>query len=126
MLARAEKKIKTAKIYIYVLAALVFVSGLVYGFAKDDFVLMIVNLCISLLYLIMAAWSDKNPFGAILTTFIIYITLILLNAFLDPSSLFSGWLIKILVIGAFVKAIQSAKEAQGLLADLEKTKSLPG
>ena len=120
----AEEKIKTCKTIIYILAGIVFISGLVFGFAQDDFVLMIVNLCISLLYLILAAWSEKSPFGAILTAFIIYITLMFINFFIDPASLFRGLLFKILFIGAFVKGVRSAKEAKDILGELEKTKSL--
>jgi hypothetical protein len=120
----AEEKIKSCKTVIYILAGILFITALVVGFTQDDYVAMIVNLCISLLYLILAAWSEKNPFGAILTAFIIYVTLILINFFVDPTTLFSGLLFKILFIGAFVKGVRSAKEAKDILEELEKTKSL--
>lgn len=120
----ALEKIKTCKTIIYILAGILFITGLVVGFVQDDYASMIVNLCISLLYLILAAWSEKNPFGAILTAFIIYITLILINFFVDPATIFSGLLFKILFIGAFVKGVRSAKEAKDILVELEKTKSL--
>jgi hypothetical protein len=124
MLKQAEEKVKTAKIIIYVLAGLTFIMAMINGFVNDDFVTMIVNLTLSLLYLILAAWSDKNSFGAILTTFIIYITLIVINFFFEPSTLLSGIWMKIFMIAAFVKGIRSAKEAQDLFAELEKTKSV--
>lgn len=120
----AEGKIKTCKTIIYVLAGIVFLTGLLAGFSQDDFALMIVNLCISLLYLILAAWSEKNPFGAILTAFIIYVTLILINFFAEPASLFQGIFLKVFFIVAFVKGVRSAKEAKDILDELEKTKSL--
>jgi hypothetical protein len=119
-MAEAEKEAKTAKTIILVLAGFVFLMGLYQGLANDDFATMIVNLCISLLYLILAAWSNKNPFGAILTAFIIYITLNIVNAFFEPTSLFQGIFMKIFFIGAFIKGIRSAKDAQGHLQELEK------
>jgi hypothetical protein len=120
LMAEAEKEAKTAKTIILVLAGFVFLMGLYQGLANDDFATMIVNLCISLLYLILAAWSNKNPFGAILTAFIIYITLNIVNAFFEPTSLFQGIFMKIFFIGAFIKGIRSAKDAQGHLQELEK------
>src|SRR6478609_8513589 len=115
LMAEAEKEAKTAKTIILVLAGFVLLMGLYQGFVNDDFATMIVNLCISLLYLILAAWSNKNPFGAILTAFIIYITMNVINAFFEPSSLLQGLLVKIFFIGAFIKGIRSAKDAQGHL-----------
>jgi len=125
LLKKAQEKMKTAKIIIYVLAGIVFLQGLYLGLANDDFVLMIVNLCICLLYLILAAWADKNPFGAILTAFIIYVTLIIVNAFLDPPKLFQGLLMKLFFVAAFVKGIRSAKDAQDHLEELAKVKAAP-
>lgn len=124
LLRDTEEKIKSAKTIIYILAGLVFVTGLIQFFASDDFAAMIVNLSISLLYLILAAWSDKNPFGAILTAFIIYLTLHIVNAFVEPSTLFQGIIIKIIFIGAFIKGIRSAKEAHEHIEKLKRIKPL--
>jgi hypothetical protein len=121
---RAHEKIKTGKIIIYVLAGIWFLFGLYQGFANDDFPTMIVNLLLSMLYLILASWADKNPFGAILTAFIIYITLQVVNLFIDPTTIFRGILLKIFFISALVKAIQSAREAQDSMAELDKLKGI--
>ncbi|TXH24624.1 MAG: zinc ribbon domain-containing protein [Cyclobacteriaceae bacterium] len=125
LLESANEKIKSAKYIIIAISAIVFLTGLYQGFYGDDFVAMIVNLIISLVYLILLAWCTKNPFGAILTAFIIYATVIVINAFFEPASLFNGIIIKIFFIVAFIKGIQSAKEAQGYLMELEKFKSAP-
>lgn len=125
LLSDANDKIKSAKQIMYVLAGLIFIFGLIQGFANDDFGTMIVNLCISLLYLILAAWANKNPFGAILTAFIIYVSLILVNAVIEPTTLFSGIIMKVIVIGGFIKGTRSAKEAQDYLKELEKLKAVP-
>jgi hypothetical protein len=122
LIKRAKEKISNAKIIIYLIAGLTFLTGGFAYFKFEDFNLMIVNLCMSLLYLIMAAWADKNPFAAILTAFIIYITVILVNAVVSPGSLFSGLLWKVIFIGAFIKAIRSAQEAQESMKELEKYK----
>jgi hypothetical protein len=122
LIKRAKEKISNAKIIIYLIAGFTFLAGLFAYFRFDDFNLMIVNLFMSLLYLIMAAWADKNPFAAILTAFIMYATVILINAVVEPGTLFSKLLWKVVVIAAFVKAIRSAQEAQESMKELEKYK----
>lgn len=122
----AEKELKRPRNIILILAGIVLVTGLYQGFANDDFVTMIVNLFISLLYLILAAWVKKNPFGAILTALIVYITINVINAFVDPASLFQGIILKVIFIGAFINGIRSAKDAQEHLSELEKMKAPVG
>jgi hypothetical protein len=125
LLSDAHDKIKSAKTIIYVLGGVFVVFGLVTGFVLDDFYTMVVNLVLSLVFFILAAWSQQNPFGAILTAFIIYLTVHITNAFVDPATIAQGIIIKIFFIAAFVKGIRSAQEAQGYLKELEKLKAAP-
>lgn len=119
----AKEKIQSAKIIMYVLAGLTFLMGVFQGFGQDDFSGLIVNSVLAILYLIMIAWMDKNPFAATLSVFILYITINLLNAFFEPATLFSGIILKIIVIAALIKGITSAKQAQDSLNELEKVKA---
>jgi hypothetical protein len=120
LLRDTEKKIKSGRNTILILAGLVFLQGMILGFGADDFAGMIVNVIISLLYLILAAWATKNPFGAILTAGIVYVTLIVVNALVEPTTIMSGIILKIIIIGAFVKGIRSAHDAQTVMRELEK------
>jgi di/tricarboxylate transporter len=122
LIKRAKEQISNAKIIIYLIAGFTFLAGLFGYFKYEDFTLLIVNIFMCLLYLIMAAWADKNPFAAILTAFIIYITVILINAVVSPGSLFSGIIWKVIFIAAFIKAIRSAQAAQESMNELEKYK----
>lgn len=125
LLSDAADQIKSAKIVIYVLAGIFFLSGMIAWFSLEDLGSLVVNLCISLLYLIFAAWCSKNPFGAILTASLVYVTVQILNAFVDPTTIVSGIILKIVVIAAFVKGIRSAMDAQNYMKELEKFKSFP-
>lgn len=125
LVAETQKETRTAKTIIFIFAGLYFCVALFHGFGNDDFPTMIVELFVCLLFLILGAWSNKNPFGAILTAFIIYLTFQIVEAFFDPTSLFKGIILKIFVIGAFVKGIRSAMEAQKYLKELEKMKAAP-
>jgi hypothetical protein len=123
LIKEAKNKIQTAKIIMYVLAGITFLTGLFQGFSHDNFSGLIINCLLSLVYLIMIAWADKNPFAATLSVFILYITINLFNAFFDPSTLFSGIIMKVIVIVGLIKGITSAKEAQDSLNELEKVKA---
>lgn len=121
----AEDKIRTARIIIYVLAGFCLIAGLIAYFGQDDAATLMVNGLICILYLGLSAWVSSNPFGALLTAFIIYLTLILVNAIIDPVTLLSGILWKVIFIGALVKGIRSATEARTLMRELEKAKVVP-
>ncbi|HEY3404083.1 MAG TPA: hypothetical protein VGK59_11885 [Ohtaekwangia sp.] len=125
-LKEAQDKIDKAKLIIYVLAGFTFIFGLVAGLVNDDMPTMVVNMVICVLYIILAFWASTNPFGAILTCFIIYITLQIVNAIVEPSTLISGILWKVIFIGAFVKGIQSASEAQKLMKEMNQYKGRAG
>lgn len=125
LLTDAHKKVRTAKNIIYVLAGIFIVVGLIRGFVQDNFADMILNVVLSVVFLILAAWCEQNPFGAILTAFIIYVTVYIANGFVNPATLFQGLILKILFIAAFVKGIRSAQEAQVYMKELEKRKAAP-
>ncbi len=118
LLADANKKISNAKTALFVLAGLVTLYGVIMFFSEDDTASLIGALLIAIIYLGLAAWASKNPFGAILTGMIIYLTLWVLDILVDPSAIYSGIIIRILIIGAFVKGIKSAREAKVLLQQI--------
>ena len=51
--------------------------------------------------------------------------MVIVNAFVEPTSLFSGIILKIIVVAALVKGIRSAQEAEKYLGELEKLKAAP-
>jgi hypothetical protein len=122
-LRNATKETGTAKTIIYILAGIFLLFGIYQGLAVDDFAGLITNLIVCVVFLVLAAWTDSNPFGAILTAFIIYLTIQLFNFFLDPATLFGGILWKVLIISGFLKGIRSAQEAQRLRKKLEQLKA---
>jgi hypothetical protein len=52
-------------------------------------------------------WSKRATFAAAVASMALYVTLILLGAVIDPASLASGWLIKVMFILALSKAIKA-------------------
>lgn len=110
---------------MFVLAGIFLIVGLIMGFSSDDFASMVTNIFLSIVFLILAAWCTHNPFGATLTALIIYGTIVVVNVFVDPTTIASGIILKIIIISALVKGIRSAQEAQKHLRELEKLKAAP-
>lgn len=123
LLKDAEDRTKSARTMIYVAAALFFVSGLITFSAADDYATLLVSLVICVVYLILAVWSSRNSFAAILTALVIYLTIILINAIAEPESLFSGIILKVIIIVAFAKGIKAALEAKKVLEQLDKIRA---
>lgn len=119
-LREAETKVEKAKLYIYILAGGLFLIGLYQGLVLDDFFSMIAEMVIAVVFLMLAQLANKNPFGALLAAGIIYGALQLLNAIVDPGTIFSGILWKIFIVIALVQGIRAGKEAQELMDELAR------
>jgi hypothetical protein len=52
-------------------------------------------------------WSKRNPFAATLTALIVFVTLHLVDAAVDPTALFRGILMKIIVVVLLVNGIKA-------------------
>lgn len=75
-----------------------------------DTTLIVVGLVISLMFVGLALWSRTQPFPAILTALALFVLLIVISAIYDPTSLFKGIIVKILVLSALFYALRSLKE----------------
>jgi hypothetical protein len=71
-------------------------------------------IAVLLLNLVLAAtqgglwwWAKRATFAAAVASLALYVTVILLEAVVDPASLVRGWLIKIVFIVVLVKAINA-------------------
>lgn len=119
LLTSVKKEVRKAKVTLIVLGCIAALSGLYFTFITIDLALSISNCIIAIFYLGLAVWSDKQPFGAILTALILYGTLILINAAIDPSTLIRGVLWKVIIIGILIKGLNSGNEAKKVMKELE-------
>lgn len=112
-----EKKFKTARIWLYVLAGFQFVIGIVEYVREEGMVAWFaagVDWFIALCFFLLAIWSKKKPATAFLTSLIFYCCIIAALAVLDPASILKGIIFKILIIIALYKAYTMAKEYEEL------------
>ena len=68
------------------------------------------NYFLALVMLGLYFWSRRAPFPAMVTGLCVYLAVIVLNAVLDPKTLYQGIVIKILFISAIVAGIKAALE----------------
>lgn len=63
-------------------------------------------------FIALALWTKKKPFYAIIGGLILLGIFILVNAIIEPSSLFGGIIFKIAIVIFLIKGLGDAKEAQ--------------
>ena len=125
----AKKRIRSAGIWLYVLAGIAILVGLVIGFlmppsvahnlsGTSPAVFGIIYVTMGLMYLGLGLLSRKRPFAALLIALIVYITIILMSAIASPVSIFSGIIFKVLIIIALVRGVMSGYEAEKLKKEL--------
>lgn len=110
-----ESKIKNAGYFVFLIAAF----NAFYGLIVDDPIEKIIYFVLVGLYVTFGVLALKKPFIGILLAFVLYGTLLILTAFVDPSALFSGIFIKILIIGSFFFALTRFKVAKELKLELD-------
>ena len=113
-----EKNLKKARIYLYIIAALQIGVGIYqYSTADDPELALILGgipAAIGVLFLGFAIWSYKQPVIAFMTALITFVVVHLATMILDPTAIYKGIILKILVIVALVKGFKDAREVQKL------------
>jgi len=65
-------------------------------------------------FVVLGLWTKKKPYYAIVSALVLYGFFIAFNAYLEPSTIMKGILVKIIIIVFLVKGLRDAKEAQRL------------
>ncbi len=77
--------------------------------------LLVVNVALSIIYFGLWFWAKKNPYAASLVALLLFLTVIVISAVYEPSTLYQGILIKILFIAALAKAVTAGREERRML-----------
>ncbi|GEM_PF-5726935 len=71
-------------------------------------ILFILNYMLSALYFVLFFWSKRSPFPAVVIALVVYCSVQVGNAIMDPTSLISGVVIKCIVIIVLGKGLSAA------------------
>ena len=111
--------VNKARNILYIVGGLNLIVGVFAGLFNKDMATLIAGVIVALIFGGLGLWSRTKPFPAILTGFIVYITLIVISAIIDPVTIVQGLFIKIMVISGFVYGYRGAKEAEHIKEQLE-------
>lgn len=106
-----RKKISSARNTLYWMAGIFFISGLVLYTNLDDIIVLIAGVILAVIYLVLAYWSQKKPFPAILSGLLLYLMVIVVNSIDEPSRIFEGILLKIIILSFLIKGMYSASQS---------------
>lgn len=70
--------------------------------------LLYINLGLGGVYLLLWRWALSNAFAAALVALLLFVTVHVVNAIVEPKSLAQGWLVKIFFTAALLKALNAA------------------
>lgn len=116
VLSEMQQKIKNASTSIFVIAGFTAFMALVLFFTTPDdqnpLALALVNLVVAGIFTGLGFWCKKQPVAAIISALSLYALLWILSIIENPLNIFSGIIIKILIIGYLIKGLNSAFEAQ--------------
>ena len=104
----ADKKIKSARNVLYVMAGITVLFGVFYFFMGQDIAVLVTNVVLGIIYLLLGSWTSKKPLAAILLGLLLYLTTIIISAILDPATLIKGVIFKIIIIAYLAKGVYSA------------------
>ena len=97
--------------------------NLLFAFLSRFDIISVISYSIgTIVYVGLGIWCNKKPFPAIISGFVVYIVLIILNFIVDPATIFSGIIWKIIIISGLVYGFRAAKEHQRLDQELKQSK----
>jgi uncharacterized membrane protein len=119
-----EKSLKTARIWLYVIAGIQLLMGIIEYNMVDDKQLAIIVLAvqafIGLLFLILGLWSKSKPTAAFTIALVLYLVFIIGFSILDPANILRGVIVKVLVVIALIKANINARKYEEIMASVGK------
>ena len=122
LIKSSKEKINHGRLILFAIAALNIV-GLLQGISLQvPFIIGFYSLIIAF-FVALGFYVNKSPKKSIIIGLSVYLGLNALYAIVEPSSLFSGIVFKIIIIAALIKAYIAAKEAEELQGKLEEIES---
>ncbi len=117
-----NKKIERACESLYWVAGILTVSFTFLYFVgptqEDPTVFFLTAVIIIGAFLALGAWSKQKPAAAIISGLSLFVVLLLVDAIVQPSSIFSAFVFKILVIIFLVKGIMAIFEVEKIKKEL--------
>jgi len=115
------ERLRSARAWILAVGGLYAASGLLFfaigGGSAEARVVLAVNLALAAIHVGLWAWARSAPFAAALVALVLFVTLHLASAVLEPATILQGIPVKIFFVLALGRAISTALYVKRLRAD---------
>jgi hypothetical protein len=117
-----EASMRSARNWLYWIAAIQMALG-IYEYYRSisrelGIYALIVQGIIAIVFFLLALWSKKSPVLAFTTALIFYVLIILGLALINPTNIFSGAILKVLVIIALIRANRDSRKYEAIKSSL--------
>lgn len=122
----AQKKLKRVSVMLYILAGINILYGLYFFgagaalYGDDAGIIGATTIIMGLIFIGCALWVKKNPVAGTVTAFSIYALVQVASALVEPTTLFQGIILKIIIVVIFVRGIRSAFDYREYLRKLDE------
>jgi hypothetical protein len=104
-------------------AVLYGLSYLIYGFTGNfDSLLLIEAVIVVGTFVGLAIYSGKNAYAAALSGLIVFCTLIVVNGCIEPKTIISGLLWKVIILSSLIYGLKAARDYKRIYAELRESK----
>jgi len=112
-----DKHIRQARNAIFVAAGVLTLSLIILGATIPDYYEYFWLDCLIwgafiVGFIVLGIWTKKKPYTAIVCALVLYGIFIILNAVIDPTTIYKGIILKVVIIVSLVKGLNDAREAQ--------------
>ncbi|MEZ4444934.1 MAG: hypothetical protein R3B72_38025 [Polyangiaceae bacterium] len=111
---RLEPQMAKGRTWIGAIAILYVLGGVVLYLMNEEISVLVVNFVLAAIQAGLWLWSKRSLLPAAITALVLYVSIQLLNAVLEPESIARGMLVKVLFLLALGRAIQAGLEARRL------------
>ncbi len=114
-----DKHIRQARNAIYTVAAMLAINLAIYSFnIPEGYEYFWIDFAVWSAFIagfiLLAIYTKKKPYYAIVGALCLYAAFVILNAVIDSSTLYKGLIFKIIIVVLLIKGINDAREAQEL------------
>jgi hypothetical protein len=106
----ASRKIRSGRNSLFVVSAIALFTGLFYFFGYNDGATLIGSAILAIIYLVLGFWSQQRPLIALVLGMLVFLTTIVINALLEPETIYKGIILKIFILAYLGKGISSAMQ----------------
>lgn len=113
-----DKHIRQARNAIFAVAIIIFLSLVYLYFTLPEYyheyfwIDCLVQGTFIAGFIFLGLWTKKKPFTSIVCALILYGLFIAMNAYFDPTTIYKGLIVKVIIVVFLIKGLTDAREAQ--------------